>query len=100
MDSIKHKSYFYSSIWMAAIFTGLLAVLYTKIITYTQNYYLTFFQSHPYMIAIAMPFIFVIATFFVRQFAPDAKGSGVFQVLQAIDTAKDPSSPKKIWQTP
>ena len=88
MNRIKHTTFLHASVWIAAIFVGVSAVLYAKVIAWTQNFYFEWFQLHPYFISAVTPVGFLLATFLVRRFAPDAKGSGIPQVLEAIEISK------------
>ena len=54
-----------------------------------QNRYFSTFRYHPYIVTIATPFLFVAATLIVEKFGIEARGSGIPQVLQAIDEAGD-----------
>ncbi|HTL12775.1 MAG TPA: chloride channel protein, partial [Bdellovibrionota bacterium] len=88
MNSGKARSYRYASLWIGAVLVGVAAVLYAKLIFVVQRTYLTWFGRHPHYLAAAAPFAFVAATALVRRFAPDAKGSGIPQVLEAIEAGE------------
>lgn len=97
---LKIKHYFYLSdypIWVSATIVGLIAVFYAKLITLAQNYYLSLFHSYSLIVTLASPFVFVLATYLVKRLAPEAKGSGIPQVLQAIETSKTAENHSEIW---
>lgn len=85
---MKSRTYIHLSFWVAAALAGLLAVLYTKVIAYAQEIYFLSFAMHPYWVSGATPAVFVAATFLVVRYAPEAKGSGIPQVLEAARVAR------------
>ena len=76
------------SFWLGSVVVGFAAVFYAELVSQVQGIYFNCFSHHPYWISLATPLIFVIATYPVVRFAPDAKGSGIPQVLEAIELAK------------
>ena len=91
MSKITLKTYEHASIWIGALIVGILAVTFARLITTAQNLYSAKFESHPLLVTLATPFLFFLATALVRKLAPEAKGSGIPQVLIAIDqTDKQP----------
>lgn len=85
MSTKRAQSYRHASLWLGAVVVGVSAVLYARAISFTQHSFLTWFGKSPYLVAAASPFAFVVAVMLVRRFAPDAKGSGIPQVLEAIE---------------
>jgi len=73
-----------ASFWITALIVGVLSVLYAQLINFSQGHFFSFFHRFPLMVSAASPVIFLSAVFAVRYFAPEAKGSGIPQVLQAI----------------
>ena len=96
----KSHSFQYAAFWIAAVAVGVAAVAYAGIVGYGQSWYFqSFFNSHPYWVSVWTPFGFVLATFLVRRFAPDAKGSGIPQVLEAIELDKNSPDSKIVWHS-
>lgn len=82
-----------TSFWITALAVGVLSVLYAHLISFSQDIFFSFFHRSPYFTSALAPVAFLGAVFFVRHFAPEAKGSGIPQVLQAIQMGeKDFSS--------
>ena len=79
--------------WIGAILVGLSAVLYARLTAVMQIWYSRWYVSHYYSLALLSPIAFLAATALVKKFAPEAKGSGIPQVLEAIHLKKS-SSPK------
>ena len=81
-------TYLQSSYWLAAIAVGVAAVLYAKLIGAIQGIYFESFVKHPYLQSIATPFLFLFSSALVVKLAPQAKGSGIPQILQAIELSQ------------
>lgn len=84
---LKHKTYLQVAVWTAALLVGGAAVLFARLIAFAQGIYLTLFHGHPYLVTLATPLLFMAATVIVQRFGPEARGSGIPQVLEAIDHA-------------
>ena len=89
MHRYRSQTYQHASIWIGAIIVGGCAVLYARLISFAQSIYFRWHAHHSYLISALSPLLFVGATFLVRRFAPHAKGSGIPQVLEAIENAKE-----------
>lgn len=76
--------------WIASIITGLVAVLYTKLFVAAENFSSMVFNQHAWMLFVLSPVCFVLAWWLVQRFAPYTRGSGIPQVMAAIEV----SSPK------
>jgi H+/Cl- antiporter ClcA len=73
--------------WIAALLTGLMAVLYTKLFVYGESLSHTIFLGHRWLLFILTPGCFVLAWWVVNRFEPKAGGSGIPQVMAAIELA-------------
>src|SRR6201996_1440408 len=71
--------------WIASIITGIIAVLYTKLFVAAEGLTALVFNLHHWLIFILTPCCFIIAWWLVQRFAPYARGSGIPQVMAAID---------------
>jgi len=85
MKRLRPIGYLQVSYWLAAVGVGLAAVLYAKLIGLFQGLYFLGFEKHPYLLSSITPLIFLGATALVVKLAPQSKGSGIPQVLQAIE---------------
>jgi len=74
--------------WAAAAVVGLVAVGYAKLIVYAQGLYFSAFDAQPILTSLATPVLFVIATYAVVRAAPSASGSGIPQVIEAIEASR------------
>ncbi|MBS1522781.1 MAG: chloride channel protein [Bacteroidetes bacterium] len=70
--------------WMASIIVGLLAVIYTKLFVYAEDMTSYVFNHHAWFLFILSPVCFVFAWWLVYRFAPYSRGSGIPQVMAAI----------------
>ncbi len=81
--------------WTASLLTGLVAVGYTKLFGYSEGLLQTALHWHHWTIFIITPLCFFLAWYVVQAFAKNAKGSGIPQVMAAIELAT-PRHDKKI----
>ncbi|WP_300689940.1 chloride channel protein [Chryseobacterium sp.] len=73
--------------WIASVITGFFAVLYAKVFAWGENFMNFIFDWHAWMIFIIAPIGFVLSWWLVKEFAPNAKGSGIPQVMAAVELA-------------
>lgn len=71
--------------WIASLLTGLIAVAYSKLFTLSETLLHNILNRHSWLIFIMVPVNFLIGWYLVILFAPNAKGSGIPQVMAAID---------------
>jgi H+/Cl- antiporter ClcA len=76
--------------WIASVITGLIAVLYSWLFLQAENLTEKVFHWHAWVLFILSPVCFIVAWWMVKRFAPYSKGSGIPQVMAAIEI----SSPK------
>jgi H+/Cl- antiporter ClcA len=76
--------------WIASVITGLAAVLYTKLFVVAEDVTLSVYNHHGWFLFILSPLCFLLAWWLVVKFAPYSRGSGIPQVMAAIQI----SSPK------
>ncbi len=69
----------------AAFVAGLVAVGYSKLYKVVEHLSVETFERHPYWLIAAAPVCFVAGWWLVNRFAPRASGSGIPQVMAAID---------------
>lgn len=81
--------------WVASLAVGLIAVLYATFFNYSEYLLQGILRWHKWMLFIITPFCFVLAWWVVHRFAPNAKGSGIPQVMAAIELA-NPRSHHKV----
>jgi H+/Cl- antiporter ClcA len=73
--------------WIASLITGVIAVLYTRLFGLAENILQRVLHWHQWALFIITPLCFFLAWLIVQYFAPNAKGSGIPQVMAAIDLA-------------
>ncbi len=73
--------------WIASILVGFVAVGYTRLFGLAENLLQHILNWRPWMIFVMAPICFVLARLIVLIFAPNARGSGIPQVMAAIDLA-------------
>ena len=93
----RQRTYLQITIWTAAACVGVAAVFYARLIGVAQEFYFTLFHGHPYLVTVCTPVLFVAATLIVEKFGPEARGSGIPQVLEAIDLTHDSEIAEQHW---
>ena len=73
--------------WVASLITGLIAVFYSRIFSFLESVTFFIIHHHAWQIFILTPICFSIAWWIVKKFAPYARGSGIPQVMAAIELA-------------
>ncbi len=88
--------------WIASLLTGLIAVLYTKLFGWAEEVKLLLFHSSTWWFFLVTPICFISSWFIVSKFAPYARGSGILQVIAAIElaTPKHNDKIKKLLSIP
>jgi H+/Cl- antiporter ClcA len=79
--------------WCASILTGLVAVLYTKLFGAAEHITSYIFSYHAWILFFVSPICFITAWWLVYRYAPYARGSGIPQVMAAIQISS-PSTNK------
>lgn len=85
MHNLKHKSIEHLFISFGAITVGVAAVFYGKIFSYCENIFFKFYEHFPFLICLTIPLFFLIACSLVHYLAPEASGSGIPAVLEAVE---------------
>jgi len=77
--------------WIASLLVGLVAFGYARLFSSSENLLQHILHWHSWMIFIMAPAGFLLAVLIAKIFAPNAKGSGIPQVMAAIElsTAKN-----------
>jgi H+/Cl- antiporter ClcA len=73
---------------VASLATGIVAVLYSKVFSYSEELSGYLFRLNKYLIFAVTPLCFLLSWWLVRRFAPYAKGSGIPQVMAAVELRK------------
>lgn len=81
--------------WIGAVITGCFAVLYALIFSWAEKLLNFILNWQAWTIFILTPTAFVLSWWLVKKYAPYAKGSGIPQVMAAIELA-NPRDKKKI----
>jgi H+/Cl- antiporter ClcA len=94
-EQLKHNLLQAIPFWIGSVITGFAAVMYAKIFAWGENLLHFIMNWHAWMIFIVAPVCFVVSWWLVKEFAPNAKGSGIPQVMAAVELA-NPREHKKI----
>jgi H+/Cl- antiporter ClcA len=71
--------------WIASIIAGLFAVLYTKMFVAAEDITTFVYNQNAWFLFILTPAGFVMAWWLVHRFSPYSRGSGIPQVMAAIE---------------
>ena len=71
--------------WIASFITGLVAVGYTKMFVFSENLLQRILHWHSWFIFLVAPVCFFLAWLTIQLFSPGARGSGIPQVMAAIE---------------
>lgn len=86
-EQLKHNLLQAIPFWIGSIITGFFAVMYAKIFAWGEKLLELMLNWHDWMIFIVAPIGFVLSWWLVKEFAPNAKGSGIPQVMAAVELA-------------
>ncbi len=100
LDFSKPKTVLHLAIWIAACAVGGISVAFARVVSAVQDYYFEAFAAYPISVSLISPVFFIVATWVVVRFAPQAKGSGIPQVLVAVEHAKVHSKDPNQWIEP
>ncbi|GAB0157455.1 chloride channel protein [Chryseobacterium sp. Alg-005] len=86
-ERLKHNLLQAIPFWIGSVITGFFAVMYAKIFAWGEKLLSLILNWHDWMIFIIAPVGFVVSWWLVKEFAPNAKGSGIPQVMAAVELA-------------
>ena len=73
--------------WIASVITGLLAVLYARLFAWAEMGTAWMLHQGAWLLFIVTPVCFITAWWLVYKYAPNARGSGIPQVIAALELA-------------
>jgi H+/Cl- antiporter ClcA len=80
--------------WIASLITGLAAVAYSKLFALAEKGTQYIFQRNNYLFFLITPVCFIVAWWLVKRFSTYARGSGIPQVMAAIELSSANSDEK------
>jgi H+/Cl- antiporter ClcA len=93
-EKLKHNLLQALPFWIASIIAGLIAVGYSKLFSYAEEGSAYILHKHEWFIFLLLPACFIISWWIVIKFAPFARGSGIPQVMAAIELANPKTNEK------
>lgn len=89
-DRIKNQQLKYNLLqalpfWIASLVTGLLAVLYANFFAVAEKYSRIFINTYHNWLLLLAPVCFILGFFVVNKFSTYARGSGIPQVMAALE---------------
>ena len=86
-EKLKHNLLQAIPFWIGSLITGVFAVMYAKIFMWGEKLMNLIMDWNSWMIFIIAPIGFVLSWWLVKEFAPYATGSGIPQVMAAVELA-------------
>lgn len=86
-EKVKHNLLQAIPFWVASLITGLVAVVYTRLFALAEKGTSYVIHTHFWLLFILTPLCFLTAWWLVRRWAPFSRGSGIPQVMAAIELA-------------
>lgn len=83
---------------VSAILTALIAVGYTKLFQKAHKWNHELLSEEPYMVFVSAPLAFVASWWLVRYFSPMSGGSGIPQLMAAVEVARDEERNDGSWR--
>jgi H+/Cl- antiporter ClcA len=77
---------------VGSVITGLIAVVYTRLFAFAEHGTAYIFHASKYLFFLITPCCFVLSWWVVKRFSPYARGSGIPQVMAAIELSSPRSS--------
>ncbi|WP_408098151.1 chloride channel protein [Peredibacter sp. HCB2-198] len=81
--------------WTAAIVLGGVAVLYAQFFMMAEHFAIRMLKEHGWYFGAAVPVLFALSWWIVYKFAPEAGGSGIPQVMCALQCEEEKNFPSK-----
>ncbi len=82
----------------SAILTALVAVGYAKLFQWAEHWNSTFIAANPKLIWLTAPIAFLTSWWLVRFFSPMAGGSGIPQLIAAVEVGNDEEKNDGSWR--
>lgn len=83
---------------VAAVITALIAVGYARLFEWIEELQHWILGQHPDWAYVTVPTAFLLSWFLVKRFAPFAGGSGIPQLMAAIEVADDKAENDRSWR--
>lgn len=83
---------------VAAVLTALVAVGYTKLFLWAEHWNASLLAGRPDAVFITAPLAFLLSWWLVRFFSPMAGGSGIPQLIAAVEVADDEEQKDGSWR--
>ncbi|MES2645753.1 MAG: chloride channel protein [Bacteroidota bacterium] len=93
-ESLKNNVLQAMPFWIASGITGIIAVVYARLFAMAESATLMITETYRWMIFILAPLFFFLAWWIVQRFSPTARGSGIPQVMAAIELANPKENSK------
>ncbi len=86
-ERLRHNMLQAIPFWISSFITGIVAVGYARIYKWAEDFLSFLMGWQKWSVFIVMPLCFVLSWWLVKKFAPYARGSGIPQVMAAVELA-------------
>lgn len=93
-ENLKHNLLQAIPFWIGSVITGTIAVIYAKLFEWGESLMNLIVNWHAWTIFLIAPAGFVLSWWLIKAFAPYAKGSGIPQVMAAVELANPKENAK------
>jgi H+/Cl- antiporter ClcA len=73
--------------WIASLLAGMTAVVYAKLFAGCEELAIAVYKQHSWAFIFLTPLCFILSALVVKYFSPNARGSGIPQVMASIELA-------------
>lgn len=84
-EDVRKNFYISFPLLIASVLVGIVAVAYAKLFLFVEHSGIELFSRYPLLFLVIMPVCFMVSWILVYTFAPFARGSGIPQILTALE---------------
>lgn len=84
-DRLRHGFLTAVPFWIGSLLIGFVAVFYANLFSLAETYFFKILQGRMWLLFFMAPTGFILSWWIVKKFAPYSKGSGIPQVMAAIE---------------
>ncbi|HVK60171.1 MAG TPA: chloride channel protein [Bdellovibrionales bacterium] len=78
--------------WGAATIAALVSIFYAKVFAWCEQMGLSIFEAHHWLVFISIPVAIIGSTLLAELFSPTAAGSGIPQLIAAVEMSRHPNT--------
>jgi H+/Cl- antiporter ClcA len=87
-EDIRKNFYLSFPLLIASVLVGIVAVVYAKLFLFVERSGIELFSQFPLLFLLILPSCFLVSWLLVHRFAPFARGSGIPQIIAALELSE------------